>query len=80
MNIFQAIAKVGHDEDYEPKDFGKPTLAAPGSLEKVEVMTRRIEMGQQLFHPGDEWILATVESARNMGTTVIQISKMRRVS
>lgn len=80
MNIFQAIMTSGHDEDYEPTAFGTPTLAGPGSLEKVEVMRRRVELGQHLFHPSDELILATVESAKNMGSTVQQIAKMRRVS
>ena len=80
MNIFQAIMTAGHDEDYEPRGFGKPTLAAPGSLEKVEVMRRRVEMGQHLFHPKDEWILASLETSRVMQTTVLEICKMRRVS
>jgi hypothetical protein len=80
MNIFQALMTVGHDEDFEPATSGPRTLAAPGSFEKVEVMRRRIELGQKLFHPGDEWILASHESARVMGHNVIQIARMKRVS
>jgi hypothetical protein len=78
MNIFQAIMTVGHDEDYEPATYGPRTLAAPGSLEKIEVMRRRIEMGQKLFHPGNEWVLASHESSRTMTTAVIQMGRMRR--
>lgn len=31
----------------------EPTLAWPGTLEKVLVMARRRELGQELFHPMD---------------------------
>lgn len=80
MNIFQALMTVGHDEDFEPAKYGPRTLAGPGSLEKVEVMRRRVELGQHLFHPCDEQVLASHESACVMGRTISQISKMKRVS
>ncbi|MCL5459717.1 hypothetical protein M3M33_13865, partial [Loigolactobacillus coryniformis] len=77
---FQALMTAGHDEDFEPTTYGPRTLAGPGSLEKVEVMRRRVELGQHLFHPGDEQVLASHESACVMSRTVQQISKMRKVS
>jgi hypothetical protein len=30
-----------------------PTDALPGSLEKIRVLTRRAELGQELWHPDD---------------------------
>jgi hypothetical protein len=31
----------------------RPTSAAPGSLEKIKVLTARASLGQSLFHPDD---------------------------
>lgn len=52
-NIFQAILQSGHDEDFAHKPATEATGAIPGSREKVEVMRRRVEMGQNPCHPQD---------------------------
>jgi hypothetical protein len=54
-NVFEAIAKCGHDEDFAPRDSGDfmPTEAPAGSPEKLAEMARRIEMGVPLWHPSD---------------------------
>jgi len=31
----------------------KPTPHSPGSPEKIEVMIRRVERGERIFHPDD---------------------------
>jgi plasmid stabilization system protein ParE len=31
-----------------------PTAARPGSEEKIDILTRRLERGEALFHPADE--------------------------
>src|SRR5262245_2174904 len=31
----------------------EPTVAAPGSEEKIAELARRVEQGQSLWHPGD---------------------------
>ncbi len=54
-NVFEAIIKYGHDEDFAPEgdeDF-EPTDAPAGSPEKIEVLRRRIESGQPLWHRDD---------------------------
>ena len=54
-NVFEAILKYGHDEDFAPfagRDF-TPTDAPAGSKEKIEILARRIEMGMPLWHPED---------------------------
>ena len=54
-NVFETILKYGHDEDFAPsagRDFSK-TEAPAGSREKLDVLARRIEMGQPLWHPED---------------------------
>jgi hypothetical protein len=59
-NIFQELKSKLHDEDFEPRAKCEPTAARPGSLEKLFVLAERVELGQPLYHPYDECILATV--------------------
>jgi hypothetical protein len=54
-NIFIEIALRGDDRAFRPRrnrDF-RPTLARPGSAEKVMEFCRRVELGLPLFHPED---------------------------
>ena len=56
-NVFDAILKYGHDEDFAPaanSDF-EPTDAPAGSPEKIEILRRRIESGQPLWHEEDRF-------------------------
>lgn len=54
-NVFDAILQFGHDEDYKPRltDDFVPTDAPAGSVEKLDVLARRIELGLPLWHPDD---------------------------
>lgn len=55
MNVFEAILKYGHDEDFVPEggeDF-MSTDAPAGSEEKIDVLRRRVEMGMPLWHGDD---------------------------
>jgi hypothetical protein len=54
-NVFEAILKYGHDEDFDPFVDAKflPTDAPAGSQEKIEVLRRRVELGQPLWHNDD---------------------------
>ena len=54
-NVFEAILKYGHDEDFAPATSGefKPTNAPAGSQEKIDELRRRIEKGQPLWHDKD---------------------------
>lgn len=57
-NVFEAIIKYGHDEDFSPAEDGSeflPTDAPAGSAEKIEVLRRRIELGQPLWHAEDRF-------------------------
>ena len=54
-NVFEAILKYGHDEDFAPKSddqFGS-TQAPAGSREKLEVLAERARRGQPLWHGKD---------------------------
>jgi len=54
-NVFEAILKYGHDEDFIPREddeFG-PTAAPAGSVEKLEVLAERIRSGHPLWHNED---------------------------
>jgi hypothetical protein len=54
-NVFEAIIKYGHDEDFAPlaSDDFMPTDAPAGSEEKIEVLRRRVELGLPLWHDSD---------------------------
>ncbi len=54
-NVFEAILKYGHDEDFDPivDEQFMPTDAPAGSNEKIEVLRRRVELGQPLWHCDD---------------------------
>lgn len=54
-NVFDAILKYGHDEDFVPVadlEF-EPTTAPAGSREKLDVLADRVKRGQPLWHPED---------------------------
>lgn len=54
-NVFEAILKYGHDEDFAPqvdRDFNS-TQAPAGSREKLDVMAGRVKMGYPLWHESD---------------------------
>ena len=54
-NVFEAILKYGHDEDFAPtkSDEFEPTNAPAGSTDKIELLRRRVELGQPLWHDSD---------------------------
>jgi len=54
-NVFDAIMKYGHDEDFVPDDGEqfKPTAAAAGSPDKIEILAERVRLGQPLWHEED---------------------------
>jgi hypothetical protein len=54
-NVFEAILKYGHDEDFDPteNDYFEPTDAPAGSPEKIEALRKRVENGLPLWHPTD---------------------------
>jgi hypothetical protein len=54
-NVFDAIERYGHDEDYAPSVTTEfhPTEAPAGSPEKLAELARRIELGLPLWHPSD---------------------------
>jgi hypothetical protein len=54
-NVFEAILKYGHDEDFAPKsdEAFKATQAPAGTREKLEVLAERVRRGQPLWHDDD---------------------------
>jgi hypothetical protein len=54
-NVFEAILKYGHDEDFAPDASAGflATDAPAGSAEKIEILRRRVEMGEPLWHAED---------------------------
>ncbi len=54
-NVFEAILKYGHDEDFAPDASSEfePTDAPAGSPAKIEVLRNRVERGQPLWHGED---------------------------
>ena len=54
-NVFEAILKYGHDEDFLPEftDEFLATDAPAGSEAKIEILRRRVEEGHPLWHTED---------------------------
>jgi len=54
-NVFDAILKYGHDEDFAPDASEEffATDAPAGSPEKIETLRRRVELGLPLWHDED---------------------------
>jgi len=54
-NVFEAILKYGHDEDFVPYSGGdfSATDAPAGSDDKIEVLRARVKLGQPLWHGED---------------------------
>ena len=54
-NVFEAILKYGHDEDFAPaeSDEFRPTDAPAGSVDKIEALRIRVEHGEPLWHNED---------------------------
>ena len=54
-SIFEALATVGHDEDFEPLELDgfEPKKAMPGSDEKIYAMAKRVELELPIFHKED---------------------------
>lgn len=55
INVFEAILKYGHDEDFVPKtgDEFSATDAPAGSDDKIEALRKRVEKGMPLWHNAD---------------------------
>ena len=51
-NVFEAILKYGHDEDFVPcdDDYFTSTDATAGSEDKIETLRSRVASGQPLWH------------------------------
>ena len=60
------------DPEYEPKPASLPTEYRCGSFEKVEVMRIRLEKGESLYHPDDNWT--------KIELTQYEIMKMNRLT
>ena len=55
-NVFEAILKYGHDEDFAPAAEStqfQPTNAPAGSQAKIDELRRRVELGLPLWHDKD---------------------------
>ncbi len=54
-NVFEAILKYGHDEDFVPAESSQfePTSAPAGSQAKIDILRRRVELGLPLWHDQD---------------------------
>lgn len=54
-NVFEAILKYGHDEDFDPtptEEF-QATDAPAGSRQKIRVLSERVAKGLPLWHDED---------------------------
>ncbi len=54
-NVFEAIMKYGHDEDFCPSASEEfvATEAPAGSTDKLSILAERVRRGEPLWHPED---------------------------
>lgn len=54
-NVFEAILKYGHDEDFAPHetDAFSATDAPAGSNDKIQILRDRVASGEPLWHNED---------------------------
>ena len=78
MNLFETIEFYQHDIDFEAHTECQPTAAAPGSLEKIQVMCERLAHGQELHHKNDMRTAASMELQHDMATAMIVAAKIQR--
>ena len=79
-NVFEAIRRVGHDEDFEgvaTPEF-QPTQAKGGSWEKIQVLRYRVERGWPLWHPDDSKECDRARGARMPSDYVLQVVRVGR--
>lgn len=69
-NVFEAIDIYDHDLDFLPQKVPTPTVASPGSMEKILVFCQRVELGEEMHHELDQKILATREIEDQMRSMI----------
>ena len=77
---FGHLLSRGHDFDFEPIAKPEPTDAAPGSLEKLEVLAKRLMRGEELYCEDDATVMATIEQSYEMRYLVVGNDKRRRLA
>ena len=70
-NVFEEIKNKSHDEDWIGLPPKMATAAKPGTAEKIEVMTARLEAGEELHHPNDERRPGTIEQSNEMQLIIL---------
>jgi len=69
--VFEEIKNKSHDEDWIGLPPKMATAAKPGTAEKIEVMTARLEAGEELHHPNDERRPGTIEESNEMQLIIL---------
>jgi hypothetical protein len=67
VNVMDALAQVGHDEDFQDRPASMPTNEPPGSREKIEVMRGRVERGESLWNEMDATDYSMLASGAKRG-------------
>ena len=53
LTLFEHLRRHGTADSYAPESHPNPTNAAPGSSQKIEVLIKRLELGQDLWNERD---------------------------
>lgn len=61
-NLFKEIEVAGADDDFEPTKTPTPTEALAGSKEKIEILRKRLEDGEEMWHDDDPAMSDTIEN------------------
>jgi hypothetical protein len=54
--VFDYVTEHSTDEDYRPREVSRATSCMPGSPEKIDVLSARVQRGEELWHRKDRTI------------------------
>jgi hypothetical protein len=70
-----------NDSDFEPIGLPDRTSAEPGTREKIDVLRKRVEAGEQLHHPRDAWANSPPHSFVDTGrNSAFLVNSLERTS
>ena len=75
--VFSDLLGRFHDEDFWPVAAAQPTETLVGSVERIAVYRRRVELGQNIWHPEDS--VAQMQPEVNMRTIEPRLTRVFRV-
>ena len=77
-NVFRHILEYGNDEDFVPAPAKEPTDHAAGTFARIEVLRKRLEAGEHIWHPDDRRDYSGIDAKNEkLGASTSQLGRTR---